>query len=150
MLLHRVMGLRELVLLRERFSDCELAALRLLRLLLVLLKVWPRNSVRSFDCGLGPSDLDCGLGPSDLDFELGPSDLDCGRGPSDLDCGLGPSMLLWALEVRGERGEERTDSVDRKREMVLSWAFLRIISRNSSLDSFPSPFWSFLRNTAST
>ena len=126
------MGLRELVLLRERFSDCELAALRLLRLLLVLLKVWPRNSVRSFDCGLGPSDLDCGLGPSDLD------------------CGLGPSMLLWALEVRGERGEERTDSVDRKREMVLSWAFLRIISRNSSLDSFPSPFWSFLRNTAST
>ena len=135
------MGLRELVLLRERFSDCELAALRLLRLLLVLLKVWPRNSVRSFDCGLGPSDLDCGLGPSDLDFELG---------PSDLDCGLGPSVLLWALEVRGERGEERTDSVDRKREMVLSWAFLRIISRNSSLDSFPSPFWSFLRNTAST
>ena len=82
LLLHRVMGLRELVLTREEFSDCELAALRLLRLLLlrlllVLLKVWPRNSVRSFDRGLGPSDLYCGLGPSNFDRGLGPSDLEC-------------------------------------------------------------------------
>ena len=77
LLLHRVMGLRELVLTREEFSDCELAALRLLRLLLLLLKVWPRNSVRSFDRGLGLSDLDCGLGPSNFDRGLWPSDLEC-------------------------------------------------------------------------
>ena len=123
LLLHRVMGLSELVLLRDSFSDCELAALRLVWLVLVLLKDWPRNSVRSLDCGLGPPALDCGLGAS---------------------------RLLGALEVLGDMEEERTDSVDRKREMFLSWAFLRIIARNSSQDSRPSPFWSFRRNTAST